>query len=242
MGIAESSEKKATAEGELDVTSKSMNADTASLADLHQTCMTKAQDYEAETKSRGEELKALGVAKKAISDNTGGAAKLSYGLGQVSFVQMSSSADLANVEAVHLVRKLAHEKKSLDLAHLADRMASAMQFSGRGADVVGKVKGLIADMIDRLEAEAQADASHKAYCDKELAESNAKKDDKTAEISKLSAKIDKMSSRSAELKDEVADLNKALSELAKATAEMDKIREQEKKDFAKNSADMEQGL
>merc|ERR1712004_681033 len=98
------------------------------------------------------------------------------------------------------------------------------------------------DMIDRLEKEAQADATHKAYCDKELAESNAKHDDKPAEISKLSAKIDKMSSRSAQLKDEVAGLNKALSDLAKAGAEMDKMRDQEHKDFVKNTADMEQGL
>merc|ERR1719499_1041574 len=97
-------------------------------------------------------------------------------------------------------------------------------------------------MINRLEAEAQADAEHKAYCDKELSESNAKKDDKTAEISKLSAKIDKMSSRSAQLKEEVADLNKALSDLAKAQVEMDKMREQEHKEFVTNKADMEQGL
>merc|ERR1712242_361803 len=116
----------------------------------------------------------------------------------------------------------AHEVKSLDLAHLADRMASAMQFSsGSGGDVFGKVKGLIADMIDRLESEAQADATHKAYCDKELSESNAKKDDKTAEISKLTSKIDQMTARSAKLKEEVAGLNQALAALAKSGAEMD---------------------
>merc|ERR1719433_942064 len=134
----------------------------------------------------------------------------------------------------------------MDLAHLASRMASAMQFSSSSSsntgDIFGKVKGLIADMIDKLEAEAQADAQHKAYCDKELAESNEKFDDKTAEIAKLSAKIDKMSSRSAQLKEEVAALNNALSELAKAQVEMDKIREQEHKDFVSNEADMEQGL
>merc|ERR1719195_2388805 len=33
-------------------------------------------------------------------------------------------------------------------------------------------------MIDRLESEAEADASHKAYCDKELSESDAKKEAK----------------------------------------------------------------
>merc|ERR1719322_2179164 len=217
MGIAESSEKKATAEGELDVTSKSLKSDTDALADLHQECMTKAQDFEAETKSRGEELKALGIAKKAIADNTAGAAKQSYGFSQLSFMQMSSGMDLASVEAVHYVRKFARKMKSAELAQLASRMASAVQFgAGTSDDPFGKVKGLITDMIERLESEAQADASHKAYCDKELGESNAKKDDKSAEISKLTSKIDQMTARSAQLKEEVAALNKALADLAKS--------------------------
>merc|ERR1712203_983262 len=93
-----------------------------------------------------------------------------------------------------------------------------------GEDPFGKVKGLISDMIERLEAEAEADATHKAYCDKEMAESNEKKADKNAEIAKLTTKIDQMSARSSQLKSEVAALQKALAELAASQAEMDKLR------------------
>merc|ERR1711948_158315 len=106
----------------------------------------------------------------------------------------------------------------------------------------GKVKGLIADMIERLEAEAEADATHKAFCDKELAESNEKKADKKAEIAKLSNKIDQMAARSAQLKSEVAALEKSLAELAASQAEMDKMRAEENAAFKQNKADMEQGL
>lgn len=248
-GIAQSRETKSTAQGDLDVTSKDFAGDTSVLSDLHQTCMTKAQDYEAETKSRGEELKALAVAKKAIEDNTAGASGQSYGLNQeASFLQttrtsLASGMDLANFEAVHFVRNLARKQKSPELAQLASRMASAMRMGGSaGGDPFGKVKGLIADMIEKLESEAQQDATHKAYCDKEMSESTAKNDDKSAEIEKLSTKIDKMTSRSKQLKEEVAGLQKALSELAAATREMDAIRGQEKKDYVANKADMEQGL
>merc|ERR1719414_2539742 len=128
--------------------------------------------------------------------------------------------------------------KSTELAQLASRMSSAVQFG----DPFGKVKGLITDMIERLESEASADAEHKAYCDKELAESNAKKDDKTAEISKLTTKIDQSAARSAQLKEEVAGLNSALAALAKSWAEMDQMRKEENEAYIKNKAEMEQGL
>ena len=48
-------------------------------------------------------------------------------------------------------------------------MASAM----RGDDPFGKVKGLISDMISRLEDEAAAGATENAYCDKEISETEA---------------------------------------------------------------------
>merc|ERR1711920_223954 len=153
----------------------------------------------------------------------------------------SSQADLANYEAVRFVRNLARKQKSTALSQLASRMSSAIN-AGTSADPFGKVKGLIADMIEKLEAEAEADATHKAYCDKEIAESNEKKDDKTAEIAKLSTKIDQMAARSAQLKEEVAALQKSLAELAAAQAEMDTMRKEENAAFVKNKADMEQGL
>merc|ERR1719210_3146782 len=106
-GLAAAGEKKATAEADLAATSKDLAADTKTLADLHADCLAKATDFEDEMKSRGEELKALHEAKKVIKETTGGAEALSYGLNQVSFVQLSSGADLANFEAVQMVRDLA---------------------------------------------------------------------------------------------------------------------------------------
>merc|ERR1719432_463753 len=118
-----------------------------------------------------------------------------------------------------------------------------MKTSARsGEDPFAKVKGLISDMIARLESEADADATEKAYCDKEIGETNVKHADKTAEIEKLSTSIDQMTARSAQLKEEVARLQKELAELAAAQAEMDKLRKQENADYTKNRADMEQGI
>ena len=43
------------------------------------------------------------------------------------------------------------------------------------AALIAKVKGLISDMIARLEEKASVDASQKAHCDKELSDRRAKK-------------------------------------------------------------------
>merc|ERR1719261_1707360 len=97
-------------------------------------------------------------------------------------------------------------------------------------------------MIEHLLKEAEEEAKHKAYCDKEMAETKQKKEDLTGEIDKLSTKIDKMTSDSAQLKEEVAILTKELADLPKSQAEMDSIREKEKTEFGENKAEMEQGL
>jgi len=52
--LAASAEAKATAEGDLAVTSKDLDEDNKALSTLHQDCMSGAEDFEQETKSRGE--------------------------------------------------------------------------------------------------------------------------------------------------------------------------------------------
>jgi len=245
-GLAESQEGKATAEGDLASTSKDLADDTATKSTLHQDCMTAAEEFELATKSRGEELNALATAKKVIVEATGGAAQQSYGLNQISFLQraqLSSGADLSKLEAVRFVRDLARKTKSPALAQLASRMSSAMRLgASAGEDPFAKVKGLITDMIATLESEAEADASQKAYCDKEMSEATAKKDDLTAESDKLSTKIAQKKAASAKLKEEVATLQNELAGMAKAKAEADKIRADEKAAYEKNSAEMELGI
>jgi chromosome segregation ATPase len=243
---AQSSGKKAEAEGDLGVSSKDLAEDQSSLATLHANCMAKAQEFEAAVHSRGEELNALATAKKIISETTSGAASQSYGLNQVSFLQtrskLSSTADLAKFEAVRVVRDLAMQQNSAALAQLATRMDRAMRSNSGSADPFGKVKGLIQDMLAKLEDEADADATEKGYCDKELSESEAKKAEMDTEIAKLTTKIDQWSARSAKLKDEVAVLQKELADLAKSKASSTKFREEEKAAYDKNKAEMEQGL
>merc|ERR1719253_1772597 len=185
--LGASAEAQATAEGDLAVTSKDLAEDTSTLATLHQDCTQGAEDFEAETKSRGEELKALATAKKVIVEVTSGAADQSYSFLQVSSgSKMSTGADLANFEAVRFVRDLATKQNSPALAQLATRMAQAMRAGSNSGDPFAKVKGLISSMIEKLLQESQEDATEKAFCDKEMSETEAKKADKESNIEKLS--------------------------------------------------------
>jgi hypothetical protein len=235
----ESEEGKATAEGDLDVTTKALNEDIKDLSGLHHNCLTRAEEYEAETKSRDEELGALAKAKQIVKEAVGASAASFL----QTFSQINSQMDLANFEVVRLIRDLAKRENSPALSQLASRVASTVRFGGGDqADMFGKVKGMITDMIEKLESEAESDATEKAFCDKELAETRLKKDDKSAEIEKLSTKIEQMSAKSAKLKEEVATLQSELSALTKSQAEMDKIRAEEKAVFESASSDTQKAL
>merc|ERR1712166_111709 len=121
-------------------------------------------------------------------------------------------------------------------------MAVAIRSGDGAGDPFAKVKSLISNMIEKLLAEAQADATEKAYCDKEMAETETKKADKEAAIEKLSTSIDSMTAKSAKLKEEVATLQGELAALARAQGEMNKLRAEEKGAFDVNSAEMEKGV
>jgi len=238
--LAASQEKKAGAVGDLEVTSKDLAEDIETKSTLHQDCMDGAEEFELATKSRGEELGALATAKKVIAEATGGAAEQSYGLNQVSFLQISSGTGGA---AVRFVRDLARKSNAPALAQLASRMQSAMRMgAAAGEDPFAKVKGLITDMVATLEKEAEEDATQKAYCDKEMSETTAKKDELTAAADKLSTKIAQDKSASAKLKQEVATLQNELASMAKAKAEADKMRADENATFKTNSAELKQGI
>jgi len=235
-GISASSEKRSDATGELWATGKALSEDEKSMVTLRQSCKTNSAKFDAESKSRAEELKALASAKSVLKEATGAA------LNQVALLQVGSqlysSRDLVKFEAVRYIRDLARKEHSNSLAQLATQMDSAMHSS----DPFEKVKGLITSMIAKLEQEADADATKKAYCDKELAESNAKQADKTDEIAKLSTRIEEMTAQSAKLKEEIATLEQDLGALAKAQAEMDKLRQEQKGAYEDSKAEYEKGL
>jgi len=144
---------------------------------------------------------------------------------------------------VTLVKRLADQHHSAALAQLASRITAILRLgTAGGADPFGKVKSLIADLISKLEKEAQSEASEKAYCDEQMAKTEAKKEELESDTTKLTSKTDKASARSAGLKADVKEIQAELAALAKEQAEMDSLRQEERKDYAQAQADLETGL
>merc|ERR1719201_2169329 len=236
--LAAAEEGKATAEGDLSVTSKDLAASEDELATASSECMQVAADHEATVAARQEELAVIAKAKKILQETSAGGVEQTY-----SFLQVSKRVQLKNNEVVALVKSLARKQHSSALAQLASRIAAVAKYgAAAGEDPFAKIKGLIGDMIAKLEKEAEADATEKAYCDEEMAKTEAKKADLEATVSKLTAKIDQDAATSAKRKEEAKELQARLAALAKEQAEMDQIRAEENADYLQAKQDLELGL
>mmetsp|Transcript_50568 Transcript_50568/g.110055 ORF Transcript_50568/g.110055 Transcript_50568/m.110055 type:complete len:286 (+) Transcript_50568:1-858(+) len=97
-------------------------------------------------------------------------------------------------------------------------------------------------MIAKLEKESAEEATEKGYCDEQMTKTQAKKEELSAGISKLTAKIDKAAAASAGLKEDVKRVQGELAALAKAQAEMDTIRREQNGDYTQAKSDLELGL
>jgi len=209
--LSVTAEAKSEAEGGLAMATKGLAEQQNVYSTLKFDCMSRAQDYQSSMNSRSEELKAISTAKQSLQEMTKSAAEKSYGgasLLQFSQfehqVQIKSSADLATYEVVRFIRKLAEEQHDNSLMQLAHRLASAVSTDNSGGvEPFAKVNQMIRDMLEKLESDAQHDASHKAYCKKQISETQGKKDDLLEKTDGIKTVIDTKTAKSAKLKEDV---------------------------------------
>jgi len=156
---------------------------------------------------------------------------------------MRSTADLKGQEVARYVKKLAREQHSEQLSQLASRISALLQYGRRnGNDPFVKVKGLIKDMIVKLENEMKEAAEEKAYCDEQMSKTEAKKSELEDDVAKLTSKIDTKTAKSAKLKEEVKELQEQLASMAKEQKEMDAVRKEQNTAYKSAKADFELGL
>jgi chromosome segregation ATPase len=235
---AAAEEGTATATGDLQVTEEDIKTTSDALATTQKDCMQVAIDHENAIAATNEELRVLAEATRIIKESNGAFV-------QTSFLQTSMEVSVQSVQSkvAKFVRKIAKEQKSASLAQLASRIV-AMSKSGAfdSSDPFGKIRGMIEEMITKLEDQMGAEAQEKAYCDEEMSKTEAKKADLEGVVAKLTNKIDTSSGKSAQLKEEVATLQAELAALAKEQETMDKVRAEAHAVFVEEKATLDKGL
>jgi len=232
-------EDAATAKGELNVTARSKAEDEKALSDTLAECRVKSKEYEQNQITRSDEIKAIGQAIEILtSDAVAGNAEKH--LPSAALLQSKKVTALA--QAVSLLQKdrtlqqraaayLQSRSKALGSRYLAVMAAHTM------ADPFEKVKKMIKDLITRLMEEANDEADQHAYCTSELATNKQTRDNKAAEVDKLTAESEKLTAEIAKLGEEISQLSDAVSEMEGERAEATKLRVSEKKENAQVAAD-----
>lgn len=250
-GKAEAQENKAGTMGGLEAEKKELAVLSKKRDQLAQSCQMNAADHEANVAARKAETQVLNDAEKVLQESTGGAGEQSgYSFLQTKATSHSKAQSratqlrLAQSAVMNTVERLAREHHSRALANLASRISAQLKFAEHGgaADPFSKVKNLLKSMIGKLEKQASAEATEKAYCDAEMPKSKAKADELEDIVSKLTAKMAKIASQSSKLKQEVSDLQGELANQEKESAESDSIRREEHAAFIAAKKDLELGL
>jgi len=150
--------------------------------------------------------------------------------------QGSQSAEASATSAESAARSRLVDKLK-EMSHKFNSYA-LMEMAGSAAmDPFAKIKGLIEEMVAKLIAEANEEATQKAFCDEEIGKSNKAKEEKSMTLDKLQSRIDMASSRKAELEQSVKDLEAEIADLDKGTAEATKLRNEEHASYEKASKD-----
>merc|ERR1719157_217208 len=220
---------KAEAEGDLQDTITTRDADQKYVDDLTATCEQKASDFESRQQLRAEEIEAIQKAIEIISSGavSGNAEKHLPTLLQVKVSSLALlRADARSPTQARVAQYLQDQARQLNsrvLSALAVRVAD---------DPFKKVKKMIKDLIVRLMEEANEEAEHKGWCDTELSTNEQTRKEKTEAVERLHAEIDELESSIAALTEQIAELTKAVAELDAAMAKATEIRAAEK---AKNT-------
>jgi len=225
---ARKEEQAALDKKELAATIAMKKEDEKTLADMEVECKEKQLSFGEKQQLRTEEIEAISQAIAILeSGDVSGNADKHLALVQTSKVTSFSqlrgqeSADLAGIRGRVRDFITAESKRlhSHQLALLAQKIL---------ADPFGKVKRMIDDMITRLLNEANEDAQHEGFCDKEIGKSKVTRNKLSEDIDALEAAVEDGKATIMMLAEEIALLTKEVADLDASTKEATKIRSEEK--------------
>jgi chromosome segregation ATPase len=105
-----------------------------------------------------------------------------------------------------------------------------------------KVRGMIKDLVAKLEADASAEADQKAWCDSEMEKSTSKRDENIGAMEGDLAAKTSAEAKIAKLEEDISTLMQEVADLTKSLNEATELRGQEKAENTKTTAEATAGL
>jgi len=222
----------AQAKGDLEITTAGKAEDETKLSDCLAECSSRADEYEKNQVLRKDEIVAISTALKILSSDavSGNADKHLPQFVQTSFAQLRSSTsdDGTRQRVIEFLQARAKKVDSRYLALVASRASD---------DPFAKIKQMIKSLIVKLMEEANAEASHKGFCDAELATNKQTRENKASEAEDLTAQIEKATADIAQLTEEITTLADDIASIKGQQADAQGIRDAEKAKNAETIAD-----
>jgi len=206
-------EEKQAATENLNQETKDKTSDEAFLKVLTGDCETKATMWDQRSQTRSAELAAIDGALKALEEgaaptyasnkklvelqNAGKIVAVSRHDAPVAFLQTRSKhSESATAAMMHKVGRTLSEAATKLHSSMLAVTAARVETSD---DHFVKVRRLIKDLVARLKADAESEATQKSFCDKAMAENIGSRDAAQAEIESLTATQSKLESEKSTL-------------------------------------------
>jgi len=109
-------------------------------------------------------------------------------------------------------------------------------------DHFASVRGIVKDLITKLEAEAANEATQKSLCDTQMQSAVEKRDARTADMETAGAGMDQTDSEIKTLTNDISTASQEIADMYKQQTEMEELRSEEKANNEKSIADAQAGV
>lgn len=221
--------KLADAKEELTATREAFSSDKAFLRNLQLQCNSIDYDFSQRTKTRSEEIAAIGEALKILTEDDNRDA-----LRKTTFLQMSMNNASLRERVVHMLNSadvgddLEHIWKGRNESPRTQLSTLAIRAS---LDSFEKVKAAMDQMIAELKNQQEEENKHKDFCNEEFTENSKQERGATFKKEDLNTTIENLDNEITTAKAEIA---KAQKEIARVQVEIKRAgedREKENKQF-----------
>merc|ERR1719161_3368293 len=219
------SEEKAQAEAENAQAKEGKASDEKALAELVSTCNSAAEAWDARQKDAAAEQAAITKAMEIL----GSRVKVLLQIDDKKEAR-TTQPDVRQ-RLIGKFRALCTKLHSISMLN----MVSAMSVTP-----MEKIKGLISDMIEKLQKEAAEASNMHAFCEEET-KANKEANEKTQkELDTINSRLESALAKKQSLEDRVSELQTQIKDIENADAEALKIRQDENTVFLKQEADFKE--